>query len=164
VRWRCVGDPEHAARSEMKDPELVNFVGFIQKSSVKTVHLSIQGFITRSKRFFKISTYCRWHIEPEGMMFSEPIINFYYPLPEDPVPGFMLSNVRATPLGIIASMKVCVYVFRSSRKKFPKHHSFFSGSTLGTASGMYGSCSSFGFYSATIFGSAGLMGSIFTPN
>jgi hypothetical protein len=29
---------------------------------------------------------------------------------------------------------------------------------------MYGSCSSFGFYSATIFGSAGVAASIFTPN
>jgi hypothetical protein len=29
---------------------------------------------------------------------------------------------------------------------------------------MYVSCSSFGFYSATIFGSAGVTASIFTPN
>jgi hypothetical protein len=43
----------------------------------------------------------------DGLMFSEPIINFYYPLPEDTVPGFILSNVRAALLGIIASMKVC---------------------------------------------------------
>jgi hypothetical protein len=99
----------------------------------------------------------------DGLMFSEPIINFYYPLPEDTVPGFILSNVRAALLGIIASMKVCTSL-EVPRKKFPKHHSFFSGSTLGTASSMYVSCSSFGFYSATIFGSSGVAASIFTPN
>lgn len=39
MRWRSIGDPEHAARSAMKDPELMNFVRFIQKSSVKTVRM-----------------------------------------------------------------------------------------------------------------------------
>jgi|GEM_PF-3425200 hypothetical protein len=46
VRWRSIGDAEHAARSAMKDPELMMapcsanyFVGFIQKSSVKAVRM-----------------------------------------------------------------------------------------------------------------------------
>jgi uncharacterized membrane protein (UPF0136 family) len=56
-----------------------------------------------------------------------------------------------------------VYVFRSSKAKVSKT-SFFSGSTLGTVSSMYVSCSSFGFYLATIFGSAGVAASTFMPN
>jgi hypothetical protein len=99
----------------------------------------------------------------DGLMFSEPIINFYHPLPEDTVPGFILSNVRAALLGIIESMNVCTSL-KVPRKKFPRHHSFFSGSTLGTVSSMYVSCSSFGFYSATIFGRAGVGASTFMPN
>jgi hypothetical protein len=35
---------------------------------------------------------------------------------------------------------------------------------LGTVSSMYVSCSSFGFYLATIFGSAGVAASTFMPN
>jgi hypothetical protein len=58
-----------------------------------------------------------------GLMFFEPIINFYYPLPEDAAPGFILSNVTAALLGIIASMNV--YVFRSSKAKvFKTSYSF----------------------------------------
>jgi hypothetical protein len=56
-----------------------------------------------------------------------------------------------------------VYFFRSSKAKVSKT-SFFSGSTLGTVSSMYVSCSSFGFYLATIFGSAGVAASTFMPN
>lgn len=99
----------------------------------------------------------------DGLMFFEPIINFHYPLPEDAVPGFILSNVTAALLGIIASMNVCTSL-EVPRQKFPRHHSFFSGSTLGTVSSMYVSCSSFGFYLATIFGSAGVAASTFMPN
>jgi hypothetical protein len=57
----------------------------------------------------------------DGLMFSEPIINFYHPLPEDTVPGFILSNVRAALLGIIQSMNVRTSL-KVPRKKFPRHH------------------------------------------
>jgi hypothetical protein len=99
----------------------------------------------------------------DGLMFSEPIINFHHSLPEDTVPGFILSNVRPALLGIIESMNVCTSL-KVPRKKFPRHHSFFPGATLGTVSSMYMSCSSFGFYSATIFGRAGVGASTFMPN
>jgi hypothetical protein len=60
----------------------------------------------------------------DGFMFFEPIINFYYPLPEDAVPGFILSNVTAALLGIIASMNVCTSL-EVPRQKFPRHHILF---------------------------------------
>jgi hypothetical protein len=97
----------------------------------------------------------------DGLLFFEPIVSFYYPLPADAVPGFILSNITAALLGVIASMNV--YLFRNSRAKVAKT-SFFSGSTLGTVSSMCAGCSSFGFYLATLFGSAGVAASSFMSN
>jgi hypothetical protein len=99
----------------------------------------------------------------DGLMFSEPIINFHHSLQEDTVPGFIPSDVRAALLGIIESMNVCTSL-KVPTKTFPRHHSFFSRSTFGMVSSMYMSCSSFGFYSATIFGRAGVGASTLMPN
>ena len=57
----------------------------------------------------------------DGLMFSEPIINFHHSLQEDTVPGFIPSDVRAALLGIIESMNVCTSL-KVPRKKFPRHH------------------------------------------
>jgi hypothetical protein len=97
----------------------------------------------------------------DGLMFFEPIINFHYPLPEDAVPGFILSNVTTALLGIIASMNVCTSL-EVPRQKFPRHHSF--QDRLWARFQACVSCSSFGFYLATIFGSAGVAASTFMPN
>ena len=97
----------------------------------------------------------------DGLMFFEPIINFHYPLPEDAVPGFILSNVTTALLGIIASMNVCTSL-ELPRKKFPRHHSF-QDRLWGRFQACV-SCSSFGFCLATIFGSAGVAASTFMPN
>ena len=97
----------------------------------------------------------------DGLMFFEPIINFHYPLPEDAVPGFILSNVTTALLGIIASMNVCTSL-EVPRQKFPRHHSF--QDRLWRRFQACVSCSSFGFYLATIFGSAGVAASTFMPN
>lgn len=97
----------------------------------------------------------------DGLLFFSPVVAFYYPLPIDAVPGFVLSNITAALMGIIVSMNV--YVFRNSRAKASKS-SFFSGSTLGTVSSMCAGCSSFGFYLATLFGTAGVAASTFLSN
>jgi hypothetical protein len=97
----------------------------------------------------------------DGLMFFEPIINFHYLLPEDAVPGFILSNVTTALLGIIASMNVCTSL-EVPRQKFPRHHSF--QDRLWARFQACVSCSSFGFYLATIFGSAGVAASTFMPN
>lgn len=97
----------------------------------------------------------------DGLLFFSPRVAFYYPLPEDAVLGFVLSNITAALMGIIVSMNI--YVFKSSRTRASKS-SFFSGSTLGTVSSMCAGCSSFGFYLATLFGTAGVAASTFMSN
>jgi hypothetical protein len=97
----------------------------------------------------------------DGLLFFSPIVNFYYPIPQDAVPGFILSNIMAPLLGIVVSMNV--YIFRNSKAGMNKS-SFFSGSTLGTVSSMCAGCSSVGFYLATTFGAAGVAASSFMSN
>ncbi|HXV47096.1 MAG TPA: hypothetical protein VD736_10540 [Nitrososphaera sp.] len=97
----------------------------------------------------------------DGLLFFSPIVNFYYPIPQDAVPGFILSNVMAPLLGVVVSMNV--YVFRNSREGMNKS-SFFFGSALGTVSSMCAGCSSVGFYLATTFGAAGVAASSFMSN
>lgn len=96
----------------------------------------------------------------DGLLFFSPIVTFYYPLPEDAVPGFILSNITAALVGIVVAMNV--YVFRNYKVKFGT--SLFSGSTLGTISSMCASCSSVGFFLVTMFGSAGVAASSFISN
>jgi hypothetical protein len=97
----------------------------------------------------------------DGLLFFSPIVTFYYPIPQDAVPGFVMSNIMAPLLGVIVSMNV--YVFRNSKAGMNKS-SFFSGSTLGTVSSMCAGCSSIGFYLATTFGAAGVAASSFMSN
>jgi hypothetical protein len=97
----------------------------------------------------------------DGLLFFSPVVNFYYPIPEDAIPGFIMSNIMAPLLGVIVSMNV--YVVRNSKTGMNKS-SFFSGSTLGTVSSMCAGCSSVGFYLATIFGAAGVATSSFLSN
>lgn len=96
----------------------------------------------------------------DGLLLLSPP-NFYYPIPADAVPGFVLSNVTAALVGIVVSMNV--YVFRNLRAKDNKTP-FLSGSTLGTVSSMCAGCSSVGFYLATTFGTAGVAASTFLSN
>jgi uncharacterized integral membrane protein len=97
----------------------------------------------------------------DGLLFFSPVVNFYYPLPGDSVPGFILSNITAALVGIVIAMNV--YIFRNYKvRRLGK--SFFSGSALGTFSSMCASCSSVGFFVATMFGSAGIAASSFMSN
>ena len=96
----------------------------------------------------------------DGLLFFSPVVTFYYPLPEDSVPGFILSNITAALVGIVVSMNV--YIFRNHKLRFGT--SFFSGSTLGTVSSMCASCSSIGFFLVTTFGAAGVLASSFMTN
>jgi hypothetical protein len=96
----------------------------------------------------------------DGLLFFSPVLTFYYPLPEDSIPGFVLSNITAALVGIVVSMNV--YIFKNHKVKFGT--SFFSGSTLGTVSSMCASCSSVGFFLATTFGAAGVAASSFIAN
>jgi hypothetical protein len=96
----------------------------------------------------------------DGILLLSPPA-FYYPIPDDALPGFMLSHVTAALVGIVVSMNV--YLFRNLRAKGSKTP-FLSGSTLGTVSSMCAGCSSVGFYLAATFGTAGVAASTFLSN
>lgn len=97
----------------------------------------------------------------DQLLFFSPFLNFYYPLPGDAIPGFILSIVTSALMGIIVAMNM--YIIRDSRRGVNKS-SLFSGSFLGTASSMCASCSSVGFYLVTTFGAAGVATSSFLSN
>ncbi len=96
----------------------------------------------------------------DGLILLSPP-NFYYPIPADALPGFVLSHVTAALVGVVVSMNV--YMFRNLRAKGGKAP-FLSGSTLGTMSSMCAGCSSVGFYLAATFGTAGVAASTFLSN
>jgi len=96
----------------------------------------------------------------DGLILLSPL-NFYYPIPADAFPGFVLSHVTAALVGVVVSMNV--YMFRNLRAKGDKAP-FLSGSTLGTMSSMCAGCSSVGFYLAATFGTAGVAASTFLSN
>jgi hypothetical protein len=96
----------------------------------------------------------------DGLLFLSPVVAFYYPLPPDSVPGFILSNVTAALVGIVVSMNI--YIFRNQKVRFGT--SLFSGPTLGTVSSMCASCSSIGFFLVTTLGGAGVAASSFLTN
>jgi len=97
----------------------------------------------------------------DGLLFFSPVMNFYYPIPQDAIPGFILTNIMSSLIGIVTSMTV--YAFRNSHAGINKS-SFFLGSTLGTVSSICAGCSSVGFYLVTTFGAAGLAASSFMSN
>lgn len=96
----------------------------------------------------------------DGLILLSPL-NFYYPIPADAVPGFVLSHVTTALVGIVVSMNV--YMLRNVSAKGGKAP-FLSGSTLGTVSSMCAGCSSVGFYLAATFGTAGVVASTFLSN
>lgn len=96
----------------------------------------------------------------DGILLLSPPA-FYYPIPDDALPGFMLSHVTAALVGVVVSMNV--YLFKNLRAKGSKTP-FLSGSTLGTVSSMCAGCSSVGFYLAATFGTAGVAASTFLSN
>jgi hypothetical protein len=95
----------------------------------------------------------------DGLILLSPP-NFYYPMPADAVPGFVLSHVTAALVGIVVSMNVYLFRNRTKSSKTP----FLSGSTLGTVSSVCAGCSSVGFYLAATFGTAGVAASTFLSN
>jgi hypothetical protein len=85
----------------------------------------------------------------DQLLFFSPIISFY--LPDDAIPGFILTNITSILMGILVAMNV--HVIRNSKIKLDK--SLLSGSILGIASSACASCSSLGFLVISIFGSFG---------
>ncbi|HUG96903.1 MAG TPA: hypothetical protein VMJ94_05125, partial [Nitrososphaera sp.] len=53
----------------------------------------------------------------DGLILLSPP-NFYYPIPADALPGFVLSHVTAALVGVVVSMNV--YMFRNLRAKGDK--------------------------------------------
>src|SRR5437867_4348743 len=97
----------------------------------------------------------------DGLLFFSPYLDFYYPIPHDVVPGFILSNITAPLAGVVVSMNV--YILRNSGSGVSRA-SFLSGSSLGTVSSMCAGCSSIGFYLSTTFGTAGVVASTILSN
>lgn len=96
----------------------------------------------------------------DGILLLSPLA-FYYPIPDDAIPGFALSHITAALVGIVVSMNV--YLFKNMKAGGTKA-SFLTGSTLGTVSSMCAGCSSVGFYLAATFGTAGVATSTFLSN
>lgn len=96
----------------------------------------------------------------DGILLLSPPA-FYYPIPDDALPGFILSHVTAALVGVVVSMNT--YMFRNLRTNGSKTP-FLSGSTLGTVSSLCVGCSSVSFYLAAIFGTAGVAASTFLSN
>jgi hypothetical protein len=95
----------------------------------------------------------------DELLFFSPVFVFY--LPDDAIASFVLSNVTALLVGVIAAMNV--YVFRNSKVKMSRA-SLFSGSSISVISSTCASCSSLGFFLVSTFGSAGLLASTIMSN
>jgi hypothetical protein len=95
----------------------------------------------------------------DGIVLVSPLA-FYYPIPSDAVPGFILSHVTSVLVGVVVSMNVYLFMNRSKGSKT----SILSGSTFGMVSSMCAGCSSVGFYLAATFGTAGVAASTFLSN
>ncbi len=96
----------------------------------------------------------------DGILLLSPPA-FFYPIPDDALPGFALSHVTAALVAMVVCMNV--YLFRNMNTGGAKT-SLLSGSTLGTVSSMCAGCSSVGFYLAATFGTAGVAASTFLSN
>jgi len=95
----------------------------------------------------------------DGLLFFSPYLDFYFPLPQDAILGFILSSITAPLIGAVISMNI--YIARNSGSI---GKSFLSGSSLGTVSSICAGCSSVGFYLATTFGAAGVAASAVMSN
>lgn len=96
----------------------------------------------------------------DGLLLLSPLLTFYYPIPEDALPGFFLSIVTAGLSGVVISMNM--FLFKSGRKVGKA--TLMSGSTLGSISSICAGCSSVGFYAASTFGVAGVAASSLLAN
>ncbi|MGI0024672.1 MAG: hypothetical protein ACREA4_05945 [Nitrososphaera sp.] len=96
----------------------------------------------------------------DGLLFFSPVIGFYYPLPQDAMPGLVLSTITSALVGTVFGMNL--FIFRG--KLQVGKGSFLSGSALGTASSVCASCSSVGFYLASTFATAGVVASNLLAN
>ena len=95
----------------------------------------------------------------DELLFFSPVFAFY--LPDDAIGSFILSSITAPLLGAVVAMNV--YVLRNSNLKLSRS-SFFSGSSVSIVSSACASCSSFGFFLISTFGSAGLLASTIMSN
>jgi hypothetical protein len=95
----------------------------------------------------------------DELLFFSPVFAFY--LPDDAIGSFILSTITAPLLGAVVAMNV--YVLRNSSVKLSRT-SFFSGSSISVVSSACASCSSFGFFLISTFGSAGILASTIMSN
>jgi hypothetical protein len=94
----------------------------------------------------------------DQLLFFSPIVYFY--IPDDAIPGFIITNTSATLLAIVFTMNV--YVIRNADLRLDK--SLLSGSLLGIVSSTCASCSSVGFLIISTFGGAGIIATGFLTN
>ena len=84
----------------------------------------------------------------DQLLFFWPVVDFY--LPRDKMLAFIITNIAAALMGVVASMNV--YALRMIKRV---NGSLFSGSVLGVASCACAGCSSLGLFIIPIFGSIG---------
>jgi hypothetical protein len=130
---------------------LFSFLTAFQLVFSKLTYISIAAFIS-------IIFWIIFNTLDELLFFS-PVFVFY--LPDDAIGSFILSSITAPLLGAVVAMNV--YVFKNSRLKLSRA-SFFSGSSISVISSACASCSSFGFFLISTFGSAGLLASTIMSN
>lgn len=94
----------------------------------------------------------------DQLLFFSPVVYFY--IPHDALLGFIITNISATLLAIVASMNV--YAIRNAKLKLDK--SLLSGSLLGIVSSTCASCSSIGFLIISTFGGVGIVATGFLTN
>ena len=128
-----------------------SFLTAFQLVFSKPTYIAIAGLIS-------IAFWIIFNILDELLFFS-PVFAFY--LPEDAIGSFIISSITAPLLGAVVAMNV--YVFRNSRLKLSRA-SFFSGSSICIVSSACASCSSFGFFLISTFGSAGILASTIMSN
>jgi hypothetical protein len=87
----------------------------------------------------------------DQLLFFSPIITFY--LPDDAIPGFILTNITSVLMGILVALNI--YVIKNSKLKLDK--SLLPGAILGIASSTCASCSSIGFLIISTFGAFGIV-------
>ncbi|MGZ5547266.1 MAG: hypothetical protein ACXW0J_02115 [Nitrososphaeraceae archaeon] len=88
----------------------------------------------------------------DKLLFFSPVWTFY--LPEDAIPGFILTNISSILLGILISMNI--YVIKDAKIKISNKSSLLSGTTLGILSSTCASCSSVGFAIISTLGGTGI--------
>ena len=129
-----------------------SFIIAFQLVFSKPIYIAIAGF-TSTVFWIIFNTL-------DELLFFSPVFAFY--LPEDAIGSFILSSMTAPLLGVVVAMNVYVF-FRNTRLKLSRA-SFFSGSSISIVSSTCASCSSFGFFLISTFGSAGILASTIMSN